>query len=81
MMLALGKRKRGRAVECTGLENRRGCEPIVSSNLTASAKIHPYGCFLLSIVFEKFYKIKGLFFSVFLNFLEFTKLLHRRRDK
>ena len=30
--------KRGRAVECNGLENRRRCEPSVSSNLTASAK-------------------------------------------
>jgi hypothetical protein len=30
--------KRGRVVECTGLENRRRCEPSVSSNLTASAK-------------------------------------------
>lgn len=30
-------RKLGRAVECTGLENRQGCEPFVSSNLTASA--------------------------------------------
>ena len=27
----------GRAVECTGLENRRGCKPSVSSNLTSSA--------------------------------------------
>ena len=31
-------RKLGRAVECTGLENRRGCESSVSSNLTASAR-------------------------------------------
>ena len=31
--------KRGRVVECTGLENRRGFTPIVSSNLTASANI------------------------------------------
>jgi hypothetical protein len=31
--------KRGRVVECTGLENRRGFAPIVSSNLTASASI------------------------------------------
>ena len=30
-------RKRGRAVECTGLENRQGRESFVSSNLTASA--------------------------------------------
>jgi hypothetical protein len=30
--------KRGRAVECTGLENRRRGDPSVSSNLTASAK-------------------------------------------
>ena len=29
--------KRGRAVECTGLENRQGRESFVSSNLTASA--------------------------------------------
>jgi hypothetical protein len=29
----------GRAVECTGLENRRRSDPIVSSNLTLSAKI------------------------------------------
>ena len=31
--------KRGRAVECTGLENRQGRESFVSSNLTASATI------------------------------------------
>src|SRR5688500_11969021 len=31
--------KRGRAVECTGLENRRRCETSVSSNLTASANL------------------------------------------
>ena len=31
-------RKRGRAVEGTGLENRRRGNPFVSSNLTASAK-------------------------------------------
>ena len=31
--------KRGRAVEGTSLENWRRCEPFVSSNLTASAKI------------------------------------------
>ena len=30
--------KRGRAVEGTGLENRRRGNPFVSSNLTASAK-------------------------------------------
>ena len=30
-------RKRGRAVECTGLENRQWGNPFVSSNLTASA--------------------------------------------
>ncbi len=30
-------RKRGRAVEGTGLENRRRGNPFVSSNLTASA--------------------------------------------
>lgn len=30
-------RKRGRVVECNGLENRRGFTPLVSSNLTASA--------------------------------------------
>ena len=30
--------KRGRAVECTGLENRRRGDPSVSSNLTASAR-------------------------------------------
>ena len=33
------RRKRGRAVECTGLENRRGFAPSVSSNLTASASL------------------------------------------
>ena len=27
----------GRAVECTGLENQHGCEPIVGSNPTPSA--------------------------------------------
>ena len=27
----------GRAVECTGLENRQGCEPFVGSNPTLSA--------------------------------------------
>jgi hypothetical protein len=37
-MLAEFNWKRGRVVECTGLENRRRCEPSVSSNLTASAK-------------------------------------------
>jgi hypothetical protein len=31
-------RKRGRVVECTGLENRHRGNPIVSSNLTASAR-------------------------------------------
>ena len=31
------KRKCGRVVECTGLENRRRLTPFVSSNLTASA--------------------------------------------
>jgi hypothetical protein len=36
-MLAEFNWKRGRVVECTGLENRRRCEPSVSSNLTASA--------------------------------------------
>jgi hypothetical protein len=35
----LRARKRGRAVECSSLENCRGCESSVSSNLTASAKI------------------------------------------
>jgi hypothetical protein len=30
--------KRGRVVECTGLENRQGSNPFVSSNLTASAR-------------------------------------------
>ena len=34
----LSKRKCGRVVECTGLENRRRLTPFVSSNLTASAK-------------------------------------------
>lgn len=33
----LSKRKCGRVVECTGLENRRRLTPFVSSNLTASA--------------------------------------------
>src|SRR5688500_18426690 len=32
------ERKRGRAVECTGLENRQALTSLVSSNLTASAK-------------------------------------------
>lgn len=35
-----GSRMSGRAVECTGLENRRGCKPSVSSNLTSSASFH-----------------------------------------
>ena len=30
-------RRCGRAVDCTGLENRQGFTPLVSSNLTASA--------------------------------------------
>ena len=34
--------KRGRAVEGTGLENRRRGNPFVSSNLTASAKFTIY---------------------------------------
>ena len=35
--------KRGRAVECTGLENRQGRESFVSSNLTASAiRLHNF---------------------------------------
>lgn len=34
----LSKRKCGRVVECTGLENRRRLTPFVSSNLTASAR-------------------------------------------
>ena len=29
----------GRAVECTGLENRRGCKPTVGSNPTLSATL------------------------------------------
>ena len=36
-MRAFALRKRGRAVECTGLENRRPFTGLVSSNLTASA--------------------------------------------
>ena len=32
-------RRGGRAVECTGLENRRGLTALVSSNLTLSAKL------------------------------------------
>lgn len=32
-----GRRRVGRAVECTGLENRQGCKLLVSSNLTPSA--------------------------------------------
>lgn len=36
----LSKRKCGRVVECTGLENRRRLTPFVSSNLTASATMH-----------------------------------------
>ena len=35
------RRRGGRAVECTGLENRQGCEPFVGSNPTLSA-ILPY---------------------------------------
>ena len=35
--LESGARRGGRAVECTGLENRQGCEPFESSNLSASA--------------------------------------------
>ena len=31
------KRTGGRAVECTGLENRQGCKPFVGSNPTLSA--------------------------------------------
>jgi hypothetical protein len=31
-------RRGGRAVECTGLENRQGLTALVSSNLTLSAK-------------------------------------------
>ena len=39
----LSKRKCGRVVECTGLENRRRLTPFVSSNLTASANsIHSF---------------------------------------
>lgn len=34
----LSKRKCGRVVECTGLENRRRLTPFVSSNLTTSAR-------------------------------------------
>ena len=33
-------RKGGRAVECTGLENRQGRKSLVSSNLTLSANIN-----------------------------------------
>ena len=33
------QRRGGRAVECTGLENRQGCEPFVGSNPTLSAII------------------------------------------
>lgn|GEM_PF-2900772 len=38
-------RRCGRVVECTGLENRRGFTPSVSSNLTASASLQRYGAF------------------------------------
>src|SRR3982751_3996654 len=37
----IAARKRGRAVECTGLENRRCRKTSVSSNLTLSARFHP----------------------------------------
>ena len=42
------ERKRGRAVEGTGLENRRRGNPFVSSNLTASANtiVHIVLCHL-----------------------------------
>ena len=34
------RRRGGRAVECTGLENRQGCEPFVGSNPTLSARLY-----------------------------------------
>ena len=33
------ERTGGRAVECTGLENRQGCKPFVGSNPTLSASL------------------------------------------
>ncbi len=39
------ERTGGRAVECTGLENRRGCKPSVGSNPTLSATLL---CFCLT---------------------------------
>ena len=41
--------KRGRAVECTGLENRQGRESFVSSNLTASAT-QPHNFVLIELL-------------------------------
>ena len=49
--LQFKSRKRGRAVEGTGLENRRRGNPFVSSNLTASAT---------SFVSGRFNKTKNL---------------------
>ena len=43
--------KGGRVVECNGLENRRGCKPLVSSNLTLSANMNiPRGCFFIGVM-------------------------------
>ena len=39
------RRMGGRAVECTGLENQHGCEPIVGSNPTPSAIRFFWGLF------------------------------------
>ena len=50
----LGERRRGgRAVECTGLENRQGCEPFVGSNPTLSAINLRLSYILISLYFWK----------------------------
>ena len=52
-------RKRGRAVEGTGLENRRRGNPFVSSNLTASA-MHAVLWFLLLLRLRTLRPTNGL---------------------
>ncbi len=57
--------KLGRAVEGTGLENRQGFAPFVSSNLTASAKCS----YFLYIFVNKKYVLSRTFRIDYYNFV------------
>ena len=67
--------KRGRAVSCTGLENRRGCESSVSSNLTASAK-YLKGNQMHSLIPFFFGTILALFEILAISSLFLSELIH-----